>query len=87
MTQVINFLNFVSYTCFDYTSNISKKDSYKLGDVVINQYNEIGIIIQMHSPNEFRTDMFGNTHKDEVRPATYDDILSFRPNIKKEVIN
>ena len=53
----------------------------------INQYNEIGIIIQMHTPNEFRTDMFGNTHKDEVKPATYEDILTFRPNIKKETFN
>lgn len=85
--QTINFSNFIDYTCFDYSSTLSKRDIYKLGDVVINQDNEIGIIIQMHSPNEFRTDMFGNTHIDEVRAASYDEILTFRPNIKKEVIN
>lgn len=85
--MTINFNNFKDYACFDYISQVTPQDAYKLGDVVINQYNEIGVIIQMHYHGEFRTDMFGNAHVSEVRPATEAEILKHRPNIKTDYIN
>ncbi len=58
--------------------------TFKLGDVVINNENEIGVVIQIHDQFEFRTDMFGNTSNDEVRMATDKEIKKYRPNILNE---
>ena len=80
----MNFPNYNNYACFDYNQNVSDKDEFQLGDVVINDENQIGVIIQMHDTEEFRTDMFGNTDSDQVRLATQWEIDSFRPNIHNE---
>ncbi len=80
----MNIPNYVNYGCFVYESKVTGKDAYKLGDVVINKDNEIGVVIQIHSPEEFRVDMFGNTSKDEVRLATDEEIKAYRPLIEQE---
>ncbi len=54
---------------------------YKLGDIVINKENEIGVIIQIHERGEYRTDMFGNCSINEIRKATTHEIETYRPNI------
>lgn len=79
----MNIKNYKYYACFDYISNKSK--FHKLGDVVINEENQIGIIIQIHSDLEFRTDMFGNCCISEIVMASDEQIKKFRPNIKDEI--
>ncbi len=80
----MNLKNYINYGMCIYESHVTGLDKYKLGDVVINDENEIGVIIQMHSQDEFRTDMFGNTSTGEVRIATEVEIYLYRPNILKE---
>lgn len=53
-------------------------DPFQLGDVVINDQNEIGVIIQKHGGNEYRTDMFGNCSISEIKMATDNQISKFR---------
>jgi hypothetical protein len=76
--------NFEDYAAFDYENNFSSSDNYLLGNVVINDENEIGVIIQVHGDGEYRTDMFGNCSESEIRMATDDEIIMYRPNILKE---
>jgi hypothetical protein len=75
-----------NYAMFDYNQNPSKDDKFILGEVVTNEENEIGVIIQCHGNNEYRTDMFGNCcfHKDygDIRKATLLNILMNRPTLK-----
>jgi hypothetical protein len=80
----MNLTNYLEYGMCVYKNNISKNDDYKLGDVVINKDNEIGVIIQVHDHNEFRSDMFGNCSSSEIRLATQDEINKHRPDIKKQ---
>ena len=80
----MNIKNYINYGMCIYENNISAKDDYKLGDVVINKENEIGVIIQMHSTGDFRTDMFGNASSSEVRLSTEDEIKLYRPKIWDE---
>jgi len=80
----MNLQNYINYGMCIYENTISQNDAFKLGDVVINEYDEIGVIIQVHSPNEFRTDMFGNTSSSEVRLAESILINKLRPNLHKE---
>jgi len=54
---------------------------YQLGEVVINKHNEIGIIIQVHSQGEYRTDMFGNVSANEITLADMGQIKKFRANL------
>lgn len=71
------------YTLFDYSQNPTPKDKYKLGDVVYKEEaNEVGVIIQTHGANEYRTDMFGNCCESELSPATEEQIKSLRKDIK-----
>lgn len=76
--------NYINYGMCKYENNISPFDAYKLGDVVINKENEIGVVIQIHDPNDFRTDMFGNASASEVRRATDEEIKKYRQNIHNE---
>jgi hypothetical protein len=76
--------NYNNYACFNYEQNVSENDEYTLGDVVINEENQIGVIIQIHNTEEFRTDMFGNSDTDQVRLATQWEIDTYRPNIINE---
>ena len=80
----MNLPNYVNYGMCVYENNISENDLFELGDVVINEDNEIGVVIQIHSESEFRVDMFGNTSVDDVRLATDKEIEQFRPNIKNQ---
>ena len=80
----MNIKNYINYGMCIYESNVTGKDDYRLGDVVINKENEIGVIIQMHESNEFRTDMFGNASTSEVRLATDEEVGQYRPNILEE---
>ena len=73
--------NYVNYGMCIYESTVTGKDAFRLGDVVINDDNEIGVVIQVHSPDEFRTDMFGNSSSGEVRMATDAEIQLYRPLI------
>lgn len=76
--------NFGSYGCAVYRSSVTCKDAYRLGDVVINSEKEIGVIIQVHEPGEFRADMFGNVSASEIRLATDEEINQHRPDILKQ---
>jgi len=70
------------YAIFNYRQAQEETlDPFQLGHVVINDNNEIGVIIQKHGGNEYRTDMFGNCHISEIKHATDKQIENFRPNI------
>jgi len=70
------------YALFEYEQSPSKYDDFKIGEVVISKEdNGIGIIIQAHGNNEYRTDMFGNCSSTEIRLVTFQEIENFRPNI------
>lgn len=75
--------NVKKYCMCDYPSFEGESD-FDIGDVVINKGDEIGIIIQIHSKEEFRTDMFGNCDSSEIILATDEEIVKFRPNIRTE---
>jgi hypothetical protein len=54
-------VNHNKYRKFEYENNPSKSDAFILGEVVYNVVTaEIGVIIQCHGNDEYRTDMFGN---------------------------
>lgn len=80
----MNIPNYVNYGMCIYESQVTGLDKYKLGDVVIDDQNDIGVVIQVHSQDEFRTDMFGNASAREVRMATDEEISLYRPDILKQ---
>lgn len=87
----MNLPNYLDYALFDYENNVSKDDDFQLGDVVIKELdwdgstiNEIGVIIQVHSKDEFRTDMFGNCGTHELRLATSFEIEAHRPTLHED---
>lgn len=77
--------NHKDFACFDYNQNESCKDFRKLGQIVYRKDDddteEIGVIIQVHENNHFRTDMFGNCHSEEIRLATVSEIKRIRHNL------
>jgi len=77
------------FAYFDYESVNSTK--FRLGDIVIKEYEElvyeIGVILQIHSEDEYRTDMFGNCSVDEIRLATINEIKKYRPELLPEILN
>jgi hypothetical protein len=78
--------NHKDFACMDYNQNESCKDFRKLGQIVYrneddNDVEEIGVIIQVHDNDEFRTDMFGNCCSDEIRLATVSEIKRIRHNL------
>ena len=75
----MNLKDYRLFACFNYTS--TKCKFHKLGDVVINSENEIGVIIQVHEDQEYRTDMFGNCSRSEIKIATKAQIKEHRPNL------
>lgn len=75
-------VDYRNYSLFEYHSVTSSKDKFKLGDVVIKKDDrEIGVIIQIHNPNEYRTDMFGNCSDGEIELATLTQITIRRPSL------
>jgi len=82
--------NHKQFAKFEYISGTSSK--MKLGDIVLKDAKkeediEIGVIIQIHDENEYRTDMFGNCHIDELVMATKEDIKKYRPKLLKAIDN
>lgn len=78
-------MNLPNYKNYGFTLYPSEKPTeYELGDVIINDENKVGVVIQIHSNDEFRVDHFGNTSSDEVRLATQWEIDTFRPNLLEE---
>lgn len=77
------------YRRFEYVNNITDKDDYQLGDVVClvsDGLPEIGVILQVHSPNEFRTDMWGNCSSSEIKMADLYQISKLRPELFEDII-
>jgi len=76
-------INHEEYALFDYIQKPSIDDEFVLGDVVINEEDEIGVIIQCHGNDEYRTDMFGNCCFDkkygDIKRASLTDITIKRP--------
>lgn len=80
MKHLVN--NHNDYRLFDYENDLSNSN-FELGQVLINNDNEIGVVIQLHSDGDCRTDMFGNTSLSEVRDATIDEIILYRKDLLK----
>ena len=65
---------------FNYINSPSA--NFQLGQILINpKTNEIGVVIQTHSDDECRTDMFGNCDASEVGYATLQEIKEHRPEL------
>jgi|GEM_PF-3548667 len=76
------------FAYFNYESVHSTK--FRLGDIVIKESHneepdEIGVILQIHSEDEYRTDMFGNCSVNEIRLANIDEIKQQRPELLPEI--
>jgi hypothetical protein len=78
-------VDYRKFAFFNYDSFISPDDKFRLGDVVIKQYEgggkEVGVILQSHGSGEYRTDMFGNCCTSEIRIATKEEIKKYREDI------
>lgn len=81
-------VDYRKYAMFNYEQNPSKDDKFRLGDVVIqDDTNEVGVIIQCHGNNEYRTDMFGNCTYDptgkygNIQQASSINIIMNRPSL------
>ena len=77
-------VNHKEYALFNYHQHPSKDDKFVLGEVVINEENEIGVILQCHGNDEYRTDMFGNCSVSEISRATQNQIMRIRPELIKQ---
>ena len=79
------------FACFEYENSESDKIElgqivFKMPDILSDEKPEIGIIIQVHPNDEFRTDMWGNSDfSDLVKPATLKQIQRFRPQILEDI--
>jgi hypothetical protein len=78
--KVLSVKNHKEFCCFGYVSE-KTTHQYNLADVVVNNQNEIGVIIQLHDDGEYRTDMFGNCSEIEINPATKNQIELNRPEL------
>ena len=80
--KVTNHLDFVK---FDYVSEFS--EIIELGDIVYRKSSDgqedIGVVIQTYGDfcDDYRTDMFGNTHLLESSFATLEQIKRIRPEL------
>jgi len=71
------------FALFPYHNHPDVTDTYVLGDIVYKEdSNEVGVIIQTHGDDEYRTDMFGNCCESELGTATKEQIKSLRKDIK-----
>lgn len=75
-------VNYKDYALFKYKQAQEETlDPFVLGHVVINRDNEVGVIIQRHGGNEYRTDMFGNCSISEIKEATLKQIKKYRKEL------
>lgn len=72
--------SYLKFAMCDYNVTICD-NPFRLGEVVINKDNEIGVIIQKHNNNELRTDVFGNCDVDSIRLATEYEVRTYRPKL------
>jgi hypothetical protein len=75
------------YRLFEYYNDFTNPN-FELGDILIRsreEGNPIGVVIQLHSDGDCRTDMFGNCSTDDVRLATIDEIENYREELIKEI--
>ena len=80
MNDPIYIVDHNKFRSFNYTNNPSA--NLQLGQILIDpKTNEIGVIIQTHSDDECRTDMFGNCDANEVCFATRQEIQEHRPEL------
>jgi hypothetical protein len=79
--------NHKEFAFTDYNQYPQKEHIFELGEVVINKYNEVGVIIQLHEDLDYRTDMFGNCSESEIRLATLDEIKNYRFDILIMLMN
>lgn len=80
MNDPIYIVDHNKFRSFNYTNNPSA--NLQLGQILIDpKTNEIGVIIQTHSDDECRTDMFGNCDANEVCFATLQEIKEHRPEL------
>lgn len=84
--------NYNNYRVFDYHQNVTNDDDFQLGDIVFKKgkfegkdCSEVGIIIQIHEPCEFRTEMFGNCSTSELKLATRKQVKKYRPDLLKDL--
>lgn len=79
------------YRLFEYQNHMSNPN-FQLGQVLTKidrtgkpleeEYgNPIGVVIQLHEDGDCRTDMYGNVCPEEVRLATHEEILHYRPEL------
>jgi hypothetical protein len=83
-------VNHNKYRLFEYNNNPDKSDAFILGDVVYKESEDsIGVIIQCHGNDEYRTDQFGNCANcpkyGDIRLASMDEIERIRPEILIDV--
>lgn len=75
-------VNYKDYALFKYEQAQEETlDPFVLGHVVINGDNEVGVIIQRHGGNEYRTDMFGNCTINDIKIATTEQIKKHRKEL------
>ena len=75
------------FFCFDYESDISNTN-FELGNVVTKESEdgiEIGVVIQLHSDGDFRTDMFGNASPSEVTLSTMNEVERYRNELLEDL--
>ena len=76
--------NHNDYRLFEYENDLSNSN-FELGQIVINEDDEVGVVIQLHQDGDCRTDMFGNTSTSEVRNATLEDIVLYRNELINDI--
>ena len=70
-------VDYRKYAYFTYTSTTSPNDIFRLGDLVKHkETGEIGVILQVHNPEEYRTDQWGNCSDSEIELATQEDLTA-----------
>lgn len=74
-------VDYRKYALFTYNSTTSPNDDFRLGDVVKKtESGEIGVIIQVHAPDDFRTDCWGNCSSSEIVMAKDWEVVNLKEN-------
>lgn len=75
------------YRFFHYKQEPSDDDKFVLGEVVFCEEDgmyDVGVILQCHGNDNYRTDAGGNCSGDKLTRATQNQIMRFRPEIIKQ---